>query len=190
MSGAARGVFVPTRTGAAALDELAQAPWDRLKHAFGAGPLIYMGYPFDVAASLRDIVADDPEKAEEALLSFWDTLCHQGTIYEASAWAIPFLIAFLVDVDADDPRGVAVAGLLASISAAACLPEPPHGSQAGAWGRGVRALTRGALAASFPHLEELRRRQPRQEALVSLLQAAARLTGDDQELARQLEKIG
>lgn len=179
-------LYVPINTGPAALAELARVDWTRVKHAFGTGPLTYMGTPFDVAASLSEIEAADAERVDEALLSFWDTLCHQGTIYEASARALPFLAAWLAGTDDDNPRADAVLQLIAAIAAAACLPEPPTGSYAGAWGKGVRELTRRALAASMPHLDEARRRQPRRTDAVSLLRAAAQVSGDDVGLASAL----
>lgn len=179
-------IYVPHGTGPAAMNELASVDWAHVKHCYGRGPLDYLGSHFDVAASLRDIDAADPERADEALLSFWDTLCHQGTIYEASARALPFLAAWLAGSQDDDRRSNAVVHLVVAIAAAACLREPASGSYAGAWGKGVRELTRTALTASLPYLEAYRHQQPRRQELVALLRAAAGLTGADEELAQRL----
>src|SRR5882672_4558990 len=72
------------------LEGLDQVPWKRLQHCRGAAT--------DVPQILRDLASDDKEVAEEAVLDgLWDKLCHQGTLYEASPYAIPFLLELLRD---------------------------------------------------------------------------------------------
>src|SRR5262249_61378534 len=90
--------------------------------------------------------------AAEAMASVFSMLCHQGTIYEASAHALPFLSAFLGG--SDNPRELTlVAGAIASIAEAASRPDAPRVSHAGAWGEGVEELTKLAIQLSADRLE-------------------------------------
>jgi hypothetical protein len=84
------------------LEGLDDIPWDRLGHAYGSAA--------DVPAILRSIAAGDADALDELSAC----IVHQGTIYEATGPAIPFLIQ-LLDVERDN----AVA-LLEVLEAIAC----------------------------------------------------------------------
>jgi HEAT repeat protein len=83
------------------LEDLDKIDWNR----FPAG---------DVPQLLRTLLSPDEEQRYAAVNELFDDICHQGTIYEASIYAIPFLIELLQSSATPDRSTVAV--LLASIA--------------------------------------------------------------------------
>ena len=83
---------------AAVLDKLDEIPWDRLSHAYGEAT--------DVPDILRALAGGD----EDALDDLFGNIWHQGTVYEATAYAVPFLIELL------EHPGTETAGLLGLLS--------------------------------------------------------------------------
>ncbi len=65
------------------LDGLDAINWQGLSHAYGPAD--------DVPKTLRAL-AEGKCSTEDAVCEFWCTICHQGTVYEASAYAVPFLL--------------------------------------------------------------------------------------------------
>lgn len=102
-----------------ALQELGSVEWSAVSHAHG--------HANDVPALLRALVSDESDHRGFALQLLFETIWHQGTIYQATAQTIPFLYNLL---EADGPHDKAgVACLLASIaegrpSFAACEGDP------------------------------------------------------------------
>jgi hypothetical protein len=76
--------------------------WAGLTHAYGSAE--------DVPALIRSLVSPDADERSEALDGLFGSICHQGTVYSASAPAIPFLAR--AAVVAPDQR--ALIGLLMS----------------------------------------------------------------------------
>jgi HEAT repeat protein len=68
----------------AGLDEI---DWHQLEHAYGAAD--------DVPGWLRSLASQEDES--DALTHLSLSLCHQGTVYSASAYAAPYLIELLTD---------------------------------------------------------------------------------------------
>lgn len=66
------------------LDHLSTINWSELSHAYGSAE--------DVPQLLRDLASHDEQVRRGALGTLYTTLYHQGTIYQASASAVPFLI--------------------------------------------------------------------------------------------------
>ena len=73
------------------LEQLDSIDWASLGHAYGSAA--------DVPHQLRSLLSDDEEIRQKALEELFGNIYHQGTVYEASIYAIPFLIEFL-----DDPN--------------------------------------------------------------------------------------
>ena len=65
------------------LEGLDEVPWDELHHAYGTAE--------DVPEILRSLVAGGAS-AEEAVHELFGNIWHQGSLYEATAHAVPFLI--------------------------------------------------------------------------------------------------
>ncbi|MFF4429608.1 HEAT repeat domain-containing protein [Streptomyces sp. NPDC001513] len=65
------------------LDGLDARPWSALSHAYGSAE--------DVPDLLRALTGADADAADEALSELYGSVLHQGTVYAASAQAVPFL---------------------------------------------------------------------------------------------------
>ncbi|MFE9803502.1 hypothetical protein ACFYP6_32395 [Streptomyces goshikiensis] len=65
------------------LDGLDARPWYSLSHAYGSAE--------DVPDLLRALTGADVDAADEALSELYGSVLHQGTVYAASAEAVPFL---------------------------------------------------------------------------------------------------
>ncbi|MFC8824684.1 hypothetical protein ACFT9I_04900 [Streptomyces sp. NPDC057137] len=57
-------------------------PWAEREHAYGSAD--------DVPDQLRALASDDAEEAEEALYELYGNIVHQGSVYEATAHAVPY----------------------------------------------------------------------------------------------------
>lgn len=88
-------------------DGLEDIPWARLRHAFGSAS--------DVPSLLRSVASPDAQERSKALTELCNNIWHQGTVYEATPYALPFLIRLLRL--RDHPDRASVACLVASIIA-------------------------------------------------------------------------
>jgi hypothetical protein len=70
-------------------DELDTIPWATFHHAYGTAE--------DVPDLIRALASPDPETRDETLETLFGNIWHQGTVYEASAYAVPFLIDLVAD---------------------------------------------------------------------------------------------
>jgi hypothetical protein len=95
------------------LEGLDAIDWAELHHAYGPAT--------DVPDLIRSLLSDDPEIVEEALDSLYGTIWHQGTVYQATAYAVPFLIE-LLDSEAEQAK-VGLLGLLGGIGAGASYSD-------------------------------------------------------------------
>lgn len=66
------------------LDDIA---WDTLTHAYGPAD--------DVPDQLRALAYGDKEERDGALWSLYGNIYHQGTVYHATAYAVPFIVEIL-----------------------------------------------------------------------------------------------
>lgn len=69
------------------LKGLPDVDWNRLQHAYGAAE--------DLPALIFGLTSDDPELWVTAMDGLYQTICHQGSVYPATAPAIPFLLELL-----------------------------------------------------------------------------------------------
>ncbi|GCD96835.1 HEAT repeat domain-containing protein [Embleya hyalina] len=72
-----------------ALDGLDAVDWAGLRHAYGPAG--------DVPAQIRALTSDDPATCESALGALYGNIFHQGSRYEASTYAVPFLVGLAAD---------------------------------------------------------------------------------------------
>jgi hypothetical protein len=61
--------------------------WARLTHARGEAA--------DVPDLIRALSTNDAKERDDALGTLFDTICHQGSVYEATPFAVPYLIELL-----------------------------------------------------------------------------------------------
>lgn len=72
--------------------------WAALEHAYGPAT--------DVPEHLRGLLAPAAQDRRRALSGLYGGICHQGTRYEASAPAVPFLLALLGDPATPDRAAI------------------------------------------------------------------------------------
>ncbi|MCT9871971.1 hypothetical protein [Paenarthrobacter aurescens] len=162
--------YQPNGTGFDALEELNQVDWNRLQHAYGKGvvPLaavnVSLGIAGDVAGSIAAL-RDDPSFAIGDGL--YSNICHQGTVYEATAHAVPFIAAVAAG---NVPEGIRVPllALLGEISIGGSFIAR-DGSHAGSYGDHVDVLITDSLATSMPRLSTVR--TPKLVALIQAIQS-------------------
>lgn len=75
--------------GAEMLQGLDAVPWNALTHAYGPAD--------DVPYCLRGIASPEADRREGAWSALYGNIWHQGTVYEATAHAVPFLIELAAD---------------------------------------------------------------------------------------------
>jgi hypothetical protein len=163
--------YQPNRTGFDALDELDQVDWSRLEHSYGKGVIppgvagdMSLALTGDVSRSLAALRTDPSLAITDGLYS---NICHQGTVYQATAHAVPFIAAVAAG---DVPDGIrsSLLVLLGDISIGGSYVAP-NGSHAGALGDHVDILVTESLATSIERLSTIR--MPRLVALIQAIQA-------------------
>ena len=88
------------------LQDLDHFDWSAAGHAYGDAS--------DVPALLRAALSQVQEDREMATVALFGELCHQGSVYEASALAVPFLFRMLEYPNTPDRATIAC--LLASLA--------------------------------------------------------------------------
>ncbi|MFE2597118.1 hypothetical protein ACFXCZ_11540 [Streptomyces sp. NPDC059396] len=64
--------------------DLDAQPWADLQHAYGSAA--------DVPGLLRGLASEDEEEGSEALDELYGSIFHQGSVYDATARAVPYLV--------------------------------------------------------------------------------------------------
>lgn len=88
------------------LEGLERIPWSELKHAYGEAS--------DVPGLIRDLTSPDEDVRGRAMFALFGNIWHQGTVYEASPHAVPFLQELLGSPHT--PDRLKLAGLLAEMA--------------------------------------------------------------------------
>lgn len=88
------------------LEALDDIDWHHLSHAYGPAD--------DVPDLLRSLASPDEQVRKDAIYELFGNIWHQGTVYEATIHAVPFLIELLVHPETPDKADIA--SLLASIA--------------------------------------------------------------------------
>lgn len=156
---------VPDVQGMASMKSLESVKWTDLRHAYRTGPGTELDE--DVASSLALLATDE---FDDGLFSLYSNICHQGTIYPATAHAVPFLICFAAGSDISDEHVERVIFLLAQIWLSATEPTD-NGSRSGAFGDGVGPSTHAAFAACDSELRLIRSVPESAELITSLVDA-------------------
>ena len=145
---------IPTSGSLADLDE---TDWAAVRHAYG--PAI------DTPNELRLLHSDDAGVRADALARLSNSLCHQGSVYPASAVAVPFLARLALDHDQPDKADIV--WLLAMIVAGAARVD--------ADGDVARAI-RNAVGRFVEPLRGLTRESPQLNDAVGELNRALRMS--------------
>lgn len=167
---------LPTSVGFDALTELDRVDWPSLRHAFGAG-VVGDDLHGDVARSLAMLRDDPPTALGEGL---WSNICHQGTVYEATAYAVPFVAAVAAgDVPAELRSQLMT--LLGEIAVGGSYVAQ-GGSYAGSFGDGVDLLIRQTMGRCEGYLDAI---EHSDSALAPVIAAVRRVSADPSDDNRQ-----
>ena len=98
------------------LENLDSVDWAKLGHAYGEAT--------DVPRQLRALASGQEKERQKALWDLHGNIWHQGTVYEATAVAVPFLLEMLKN---DHPAPESILVLLALIANGASYLEA-HGN--------------------------------------------------------------
>lgn len=89
------------------LDDLETVPWHKYRHAYGPAT--------DVPKWLNELSKEvSDQKSNEAFAQLAHSICHQGTVYEATSYVVPFLLE-LVSLP-NNPNKEGILALLASVA--------------------------------------------------------------------------
>lgn len=88
------------------LESLDKVDWSKLHHAYGEAS--------DVPVLIRRLLSHDEDEREIAFRDLHTNIWHQGTIWEASSFAVPFLQELLKS--SETPDKLSVAHLLANLA--------------------------------------------------------------------------
>ncbi|MEU4763466.1 hypothetical protein AB0H12_09435 [Actinosynnema sp. NPDC023794] len=110
---------------AAALDGVDDVDWASLDHAYGSAE--------DVPRTLRDAVGTDDAVAGEAFEHLFGSIYHQGTLYSATPWAVPFVARLAADPAT--PRRGSLVHLLGAIAETGDAPPDVLADVSAALGR-------------------------------------------------------
>jgi hypothetical protein len=80
------------------LEGLNSVDWGRQTHAYGEAA--------DVPSLICALSSNDEEERREALGALFGNIWHQGTVYEATASAVPFLIELLANPSVGEKDGI------------------------------------------------------------------------------------
>jgi hypothetical protein len=73
-------------------------PWSGLAHAYGSAD--------DTPHLLRELASPDQKMVDNALYELYGSIWHQGTVYQATSYAVPFLLEVIQSPDMVDRAGV------------------------------------------------------------------------------------
>jgi hypothetical protein len=83
--------------------------WASLTHAYGSAA--------DVPGQLEAVATGSAPQREKAIWELWGNIHHQGTVYEASAYAVPFLARLAMDDAVPSAARTELIALVAAIAA-------------------------------------------------------------------------
>jgi len=190
MSETPPALVVPSRFGPAAAESLSLVPWERLHHAFGRGT-VSDRLSGSVEATLRAFASDDPETASAGAHELGSNVCHQGTIYEATAYAVPFIAAIAAGEERMTPRLRSALSFLAAIAHASSFET--DGGSMGSRGPGVGPATHAALRSSDAAFVAIAARVPPSRRFIAALRTFAKMKtiwrGDASRVLKLVEQI-
>jgi hypothetical protein len=162
-------MFAPTSEGRAALAELDRVAWGELHHAYGRG-VTGEGTTHDVRAALARLGDADDEAVPSGVYALACNVYHQGTIYEVTAHAVPFIAAVACDATLWIGDVRELVGLLGEIAISSSF-ETDDGTMAGSFGDDVAESTRVSLRACKPRLAAVAERHEMMREVVAAIDA-------------------
>jgi hypothetical protein len=109
---------------------LEEIDWAGLRHAYGPAG--------DVPGLLRALVSGSPAERRHAVHELYGNIFHQGSRYEATAFAVPFLARLALDRRA--PQRDAIVHLLVALAIGYDEAYVPGGVDISGWRAGVERM--------------------------------------------------
>lgn len=127
-----------------ALAGLDEVRWAELTHAYGPA--------LDVPELLRALRSSSPEEHDGALGTLYTNIFHQGSRYQATAYAVPFLARLALDPATPDRPGVV--GLLAAVAIGYDATHLPDGVDTARWRADVERMRTADPAEELRKIDE------------------------------------
>ena len=137
------------------LEQLDEVAWASLSHAYGSAE--------DVPDLLRALASPDRARRERARSELYSNIFHQGTRWEATSYAVPFLLELCAAPAMPDRHQLIE--LVAALAIGYDEAWLPHGVRTGEWRKEMAGATGDYADALRWELEGLRRRARRPRAL-------------------------
>lgn len=164
---------LPNAVGVDALTELDKVDWPSLHHAYGQGR-VGTELHGDVAGSLNLIALD----IETALrVGLYSNTCHQGTVYESSAYALPFIAAVAAG-DVPIATRQQLVALIADIAVGGSQVSA-NGSSSGAFGAGISELVRNTVVRCDHYLSLIEQRDFAMEPIIAAIREVTSCPSDE-----------
>ena len=119
------------------LEGLDKINWSQLHHAYGEAS--------DVPISIRQLLSKDDATVDKAIYELFGNIWHQGTVYEASAFAVPFLQELLRSSEIKDQAKKSITALLASMA-------DSYDTKDGSYAKATRTAVEKEIRLLFPYL--------------------------------------
>ena len=149
-------LYVPKQLGVAALDELDAVPWKDLEFAYMGEDSDSLNH--DVKASLLALEGTRGDW-EDGTYALFSNIFHQGTVYEATAAAVPFLAAVAAGPAIEEGLRLQLVVMLTEIALSSSM-DARGGGSSGAFGEDVAEKIRAALIASAPLYDHIAAASP------------------------------
>jgi hypothetical protein len=121
------------------LEKLDSVDWASLQHAYGSAA--------DIPNLLRSLLSEDEQIRDNAIYELFGNIHHQGTVYEASSYAIPFLMEFLNCPEFLEKVDIAVLVICIAGYYDVCAPGESEGK--------ISQIIRQVRLAALPHIPQL-----------------------------------
>lgn len=126
----ATGIVDAVNGGGDVLGGLEEIDWAGLRHAYGPAG--------DVLGLLRALVSGSPAERRHAVHELYGSIFHQGSRYEATAYAVPFLTRLALD--RRTPQRDAIVHLLVALAIGYDEAYLPAGVDIAGWRAGVEQM--------------------------------------------------
>jgi hypothetical protein len=119
------------------LEGLDKINWSQLHHAYDEAS--------DVPVLIHQLLSEEDDIVDEAIYELFGNIYHQGTVYQASAYAVPFLQELLNSSEITEKIKTSIACLLASMADSYEIED-------GSYAEAAQIAVEKELRSLFPYL--------------------------------------
>jgi hypothetical protein len=151
------------------LEGLNKVDWQKIRH--------HNGPAGNVPKLLQDLLSNDKKTQSLAILQLFDTIWHHGTVYEATAPAVPFLYEILQSPLCFERFSIVwLLGAIANGSSEHLSQHPEKEDEELVWAKNAHSAVRQGVKAIIGLLDDKDLRLPVVLLLASLPEEAAQIT--------------